>query len=86
MEIHRKQDIPWRKIEENALVVNPKTSLIYPLNPVASRIWELLDGQNNLGRITGIILKEYDIDKDTFNKDMESFILQLEEAGLIEKK
>ena len=85
MEIYKRKDIPWRVIEENALLVNPKTSLIYPLNTVACRIWQLLDGKSGADEIAGIIKEEFDVEEDVLRPDLAEFILQLKEAGLIEK-
>ena len=41
--IRRTDDTAWRVIESEALVVDSRNSLIYPLNPAATRIWELLE-------------------------------------------
>ena len=84
MEIYRRKDIPWRIIDKEALAVNPKTSLIYPLNTVACRIWQLIDGTKSAEDIIKIMLEEFDADKKTLNLDVENFISQLSEAGLIE--
>jgi len=85
MEIYRKKDIPWRIIDNQALVVNPKTSLIYPLNVTACQIWQLLDGVKNIKEIAEIIYNEFEADKETIQSDVLSFISQLKDAGLIEK-
>ena len=51
----RNNDIAWRVIDGEALVVSPKDSLIYPLNDVGARIWELLDGKRTVSDIASII-------------------------------
>lgn len=85
MEIYKKRDIPWRIIDDEALVVNPKTSLIYPFNATSSRLWQLIDGARGVEEIIDIIEKEFDKDKQTIQSDTLNFIQQLKEAGLIEK-
>lgn len=85
MEIYRRKDIPWRKIDTEALIVNPKTSLIYPLNSTAVRIWELIDGEKDAQQITVIIADEFEADEETIKNDVSDFIGQLKDAGLVEK-
>lgn len=85
MAVYKRKDIPWRLIEDKALVVNPETSLIYPFNAVASRVWELLDGTRSVSDLAAIIVQEFDTDEKTALGDVEDFIRDLEKAGLLQK-
>ena len=85
MEIYRRKDIPWRIIDKEALVVNPKTSVIFPLNNTSCRIWQLIDGARSAEDLTKAMLEEFDIDEETLRFDVKNFISQLEKEGLIEK-
>lgn len=83
--IARDADIAWRMIEGDVIAVNPKNSIIYPLDEVASRIWGLLDGKNTCADIALIIGQEFDGDKIRIEKDVVSFIEELIAAGLAKK-
>ncbi len=85
MEIFRKKDIPWRIIDGKALLVNPKTSLLYPLNETGARIWELLDGKIETNSIAAVIMDEFDVNKDEARRDVQEFVNSLTEAGLAQK-
>lgn len=85
MELYKRKGIPWRIIDREALVVDPQSSLVYPFNRVAARIWQLLDGTRGLPEITKMICGEFEADKEIAAQDTEDFIAQLKEAGLIEK-
>lgn len=79
----RNGDVAWRIIDEEALVVSPKDSLIYPLNAVGTKIWELLDGKRTVEEITSIICCEFEGDEDTIQNDVVIFLEDLKQAGLI---
>ena len=80
--IRRTDDTAWRVIESEALVVDSRNSLIYPLNPAATRIWELLDGQRNCRDILALIDEEFEGDSETHCQDMLEFLEELIIKGL----
>lgn len=47
---------------------------VYTLNESGAFIWELIDGQRNVGEIINTLTEEYDIDRDSAEKDLFSFI------------
>ena len=80
--IRRNDDIAWRVIEGEALVVDSRDSLIYPLNTVGTRIWELLDGQRNCRDVLAIIDEEFEGGSETHCQDMLEFLEELVSKGL----
>ena len=48
----------WQIIEGEAVLLSMDTKVLRGLNPVGSRIWELIDGQRSLEEITGVIVQE----------------------------
>ena len=79
----RNGDIAWRVIDGEALVVSPKDSLIYPLNDVGTRIWELLDGKRTVSDIASAICVEFEADAKAIQDDVMDFIEGLSKAGLV---
>ena len=75
--VKRNEAVAWRVIEAESLLVDPKTALIYPLNEVASQIWELLDGETTCTEIVGIIDREFEGDKKAVTADVTGFIEEL---------
>ncbi|MDD5084856.1 MAG: PqqD family protein [Candidatus Omnitrophica bacterium] len=82
----RDKDIAWRTVEKEALIVNPKDSLIYPFNRVATRIWELADGGKTVAEIIDEIKNEFDASPETIERDVAEFIENLISKGLLEKQ
>lgn len=78
----RKQ-VPWRVLDTEALVVDVKAGLIYPLNSVGTRIWQLCDGQLTVGEIVQVIMEEFDASEGTIREDTLHFLQELVQAKLL---
>lgn len=79
----RRRRVPWRVLEGEALVVDPKRGYLYPLNPVGARIWELCDGLHTVHGIVDLLVEEFDADVATIRQDAGEFLDGLAAAGLI---
>ena len=56
---------------------------IYTLNEVGTLIWQLIDGQRNIGQIVQSVRQTYDVESEEVTRDTFDFLISLEEAGLI---
>ena len=56
---------------------------IYTLNEVGALIWELLDGQTNLGAIRDAIVEEFEVSPEQAEADLMAFVGQLASVGAI---
>jgi hypothetical protein len=79
----RRRPVPWRLLDTEALVVDPKAGLLYPLNSVGARIWELADGTRSADAIADALVEEFDADETTIRADATRFLDDLARAGLI---
>lgn len=79
----RRRQVPWRPLDTEALVVDVKTGLLYPLNGVGARIWQLCDGERSLDDIVVALATEFDADEATIREDARRFVDELAEANLI---
>lgn len=57
---------------------------IMTLNETGMFLWKLLENGAEKEELLRAILSEYDIDETTAKKDIEKFLIKLEEAGLVE--
>lgn len=75
----RSPDIVTRKTG-NEYVLVPVTNNIadmnsvYTLNETGAFIWELIDGEKNIGEIIDALTEEYDTDHESAKDDVDSFI------------
>lgn len=54
------------------------------LNPVGTFIWKLLETDKTVEELTDAVVKEYEIDNATAQKDICVYINKLREKGIIE--
>lgn len=78
-----RKSAPWRVLDTEALVVDVRGGLIYPLNRVATRIWQLCDGAHTIDAIVRALVDEFDADEATIRSDAMTFLDELARAGLI---
>ena len=57
---------------------------IFVLNPVAARIWQLLQTPCTLHDIGSALAREFDVSTETAQADAEAFVAQLRERGLVQ--
>jgi Coenzyme PQQ synthesis protein D (PqqD) len=78
-----RKSVPWRTLDTEALVVDVKGGLLYPLNTVGARIWELCDGARSVDEIMVALVAEFDAPEATIRRDATEFIDRLADAKLI---
>lgn len=74
-------DVSWQIVEGQAVLIHNRLGEIQVLNDVGSVVWEHLE--DGIDKLTEIIASEYDVSVEEARKDIESFILDLKEAGAI---
>ncbi len=87
--VYRKDDnMVARKIAGELILVPIRQeagqlACFYSLNPVAARIWALLDGKRPVADIAISIVEEYEVDLEKAAKDTLRFISRLEELQMV---
>ena len=83
--IRPSQRVAARIVDGCALILDPKTDQLQRLNPVGSYIWSLIAERKFSAReISQAIVAEFQVDDAVASSDLEHFLTQLEEHGLIE--
>ena len=73
----------WRIIEGEAVILSMETKVLRGLNPVGSRVWELIDGRRSAEEIAGLIAKEFDVTPEDAARDVRGFVEELLGRGLV---
>ncbi len=86
--LKKNPDIVCRTIEDETILMpiyktSDEINCIYTLNKVAARIWELIDGRQNLGKIKKTLLEEFDASKKDLDKELEKFLKDLKKIKAI---
>lgn len=53
------------------------------LNPVGTRIWELIETPRKISELCSILMQEYDVPADTCETDVQAFLNDMMEQGLL---
>lgn len=77
-------DTLFRELDEEAVLLNLKTGIYFGLNPVATRMWQLIAEHGSLTRVFETMLSEYEIDGAVLEKDLLELGRQLCADGLAE--
>jgi hypothetical protein len=83
MILARATSTAWRIIDGEAVILSVDTKVMRGLNPVGSRIWEVIDGQRTVEDIVGLIEGEFDVPGAQAEEDVRAFVRQLLDAGLV---
>lgn len=72
-----------RVIAGEAMILTPQDSVLHTLNPVATRIWELLAERLTLGELVAALISEFEIDPETAEVDARELVAALVEKGVL---
>lgn len=67
-----------------AAILSLKDGVYYGLNPVAARVWHLLEERKRVSEIRDLLLKEFCVESDRLTRDLLDLIEQLAGLGLAE--
>ena len=74
----RHPDTGFRSVaDEGGLVVMPTESLVHVLNPVASKIYSMLNGKNTRDEIVSAVVEEFEVSEDRARCDLDLFLAEL---------
>jgi hypothetical protein len=76
-------DVLSSKIDDEVIIMGLQTDKYYGLDPVAGRIWELLEQPRSLDELVGLLLEEYEVDEATCRKETMEFLRDMAEKKLI---
>jgi hypothetical protein len=77
------KECPVRAIGGGLVIVNPEENETHSIEDIGAFIWSRIDGRNDLDTILDEILGEYEVNVSTATQDLQVFISQLMEAGLV---
>ena len=78
----------YRRIADECLLVPIRHQVadlqyIFVLNPVANRIWELLDGKRTMAEVRDRLLEEFEVSSQELEQDLQEFTEQLKEINAV---
>jgi Coenzyme PQQ synthesis protein D (PqqD) len=80
----RRADLNYRTIEGETVILDRKEGHLHQLNPTASFIWDICDGNSSVAEIIDRIVGTYEVDSGTARRDVEEVLLKLRNSHLLE--
>ncbi len=83
MTYKRDPGLPFQKLDEETIVVDPRTREVHLLNDTAARVWELLESSFTLDGLTAALAEEYDETPEEMRAGVEELLDGLRDKGLL---
>jgi hypothetical protein len=77
------EDVWFRRVENEEILMHISSGTYYSLSETSVLFWEALSQQQTLEPIVDKIINEYDVDRSQVINDLEAFIEDLSNYGLI---
>lgn len=79
--------LPWRKLDGQTVIVDPRTRQVHVLNGTGAQIWDLLAERRSLSDLVGELEREgeFDADADVIRADIGQFLEELQRRQLLEQ-
>jgi len=83
MKLRVSDDVVFRDLAGEAVLLNLATGIYFGLDDVGTRIWHLISDRGSTDGIIEILMSEYDVERDRLRRDLDSLIRQLLDKGLL---
>ena len=77
------QELVWRPLEGELVIVRPSDGQIRVLNGVGSFIWQAVDGQRSITEIAQSVCAEYEVSEQEAQADVIAFLNELSVDKLV---
>ena len=78
------KDILFKDLSGETVLLNLHTGVYFGLDPIGSRIWQLLQARHRLADILATLLQEFDVSEAQGRDDLVELVESLQNHGLIQ--
>ena len=75
-------DAIFREMEGEAVILNLESGTYFGLDPVGTRIWQLIEEHGSLRAVFEQMRQEFDVASEQLERDLLRLVTQLAEKGL----
>ena len=76
-------EVLTQEVGGETVILDLKRESYFGLDEVGTRIWQLLQEQEDIQIIIATMLNEYDVEEEQLKKDIQNLLTQLNEAGIV---
>jgi len=78
------ESIAVHDLQGELLLLNTTTGVCVSLDPMGSRMWQLIQEQHALHKVLDALLHEYEVTEAQCEQDLLSYVAQMLEDGFVE--
>lgn len=82
----RNEEFIWRNLEGDVVLLNPNDGKYFSMNSVGCSFYEKIDGTKTVDDITGLLLEEFEIDRETLKRDLDELVNSLVQKNIVSLK
>ena len=82
--LKRREDVRYRIVGDEAVVIRQNAAEVLALNDVGARVLELIDAGTTMGGLVDTMFEEYDVAREDLARDVVGFVESIREAGIVE--
>jgi len=79
----KNQDVIWREVDGETVLLNPITGRYFGLNKVACSFWNKVDGKATVDEIIDQMLEEYEVEREVLARDIGELVTTLTRFELL---
>jgi hypothetical protein len=76
-------DVVFREVDGEAVILNLATGIYFGLDPVGTRIWQLIEQHQRLSMVLTQLGLEYEAPEEELERDLLQLVTELKEKGLV---
>jgi hypothetical protein len=80
------EDIVASDIDNEKVMMSVEKGNYYGLDPVGSRIWDLMEKPVQVAELIDTLLLKYDVERETCEQDVLVFLEELRKEGILQVK
>ena len=77
-------EVLFQEVSGETVLLDLASENYFGLDEIGTRIWGLLQSGSSIGETLDTLLEEYEVERETLEKDVGELLEKLVEAGLIE--
>jgi methyltransferase-like protein len=79
----KRPELNVRTVDQEIVIVDTDSGEVHQLNPTASYIWDLFDGNTSIDRVTELVASDFNIDLERASVDVVAVVEQLKTLNLL---
>ena len=74
----------FRHLQDELVVLELKRGVYFGLDPIGTRIWQVLGEERSLRDVLAMLVEEYEVEEAQGAEDVLGFVQELQAQGLLE--